>query len=153
MPQSILPLFPSDATAINEVLSFACRDDLVYFFHGNLPVFSHGKDDKASFRMFTSQLYVNGQCTQMELVRAFGVTKISVLRAVEKYRKGGAEAFFVKNKSERKPRVLTAKVLAQAQGLLDEGLSRSAVAEQLGLKENTLGKAINSGRLSEKKRE
>jgi len=88
----------------------------------------------------------------MELVRAFGVTKISVLRAVEKYRKGGSAAFFVKNECERKPRILTAKVLAQAQGLLDEGLTRSEVAEQLGLKVNTLGKAINSGRLSEKKR-
>ena len=153
MPQSILPLFPSDATAINKVLSFACRDGQVYYFHGPLPVFSHARDDKASFRMFTSQLYVNGQCTQMELVRAFGVTKISVLRAVEKYRKGGAKAFFVKNNAERKPRVLTPKVLAQAQDLLNEGLSRSAVAEQLGLKANTIGKAINCGRLSEKKRE
>ncbi len=152
MPQAILPLFPSDATVINKVLSFARRDGQVYYFHGNLPVFSHGEDDIASFSMFTSQLYVNGQCTQAELVRAFGITKISMIRAVKKYREGGTEAFFIKKIAKRKPRVLTAKVLAQAQELLDEELSRSEVAEQLGLKGNTLGKAINSGRLTEKKR-
>jgi orotate phosphoribosyltransferase-like protein len=43
--------------------------------------------------------------------------------------------------------VLTAPVLKQAQDLLDEGLETSEVAEQLGVKRNTLAKAIGAGRL------
>jgi DNA-binding phage protein len=43
--------------------------------------------------------------------------------------------------------VLTPEVLAQAQGLLDEGLGTSEVAEERGVKRNTLAKAIAAGRL------
>lgn len=151
MPQAILPLFPSDATSINGLLSFACRDGQTYYFHGSIPIFSHTCDDLASFRMFTSQLYVNGLCTQAELMRAFGVPKSAVIRAVKKYREGGPGAFFIKKKPKRQPRVLTEDVLAQAQALLDEGRPRPEIAESLGLKVNTLSKAINTGRLAEKK--
>jgi transposase-like protein len=43
--------------------------------------------------------------------------------------------------------VLTAEVLKEAQERLDEGLETSEVAEQLGVKRNTLAKAIHAGRL------
>jgi hypothetical protein len=70
MPEIIYPLFPDDATPINKVLSFAKRDGQVYYFQGCLPVFSHAEDDLRSFRMFTSQLVVNGNCKQVEIVTA-----------------------------------------------------------------------------------
>ena len=49
--------------------------------------------------------------------------------------------------NRRGPAVLTAEVLKEAQRLLDEGLATSAVAEQLGVKRDTLAKAIRAGRL------
>jgi len=38
-----------------------------------LPVFAHAKSDLASFRLFTSQLIVQGSATQGHVARAFGV--------------------------------------------------------------------------------
>src|SRR5665811_1573099 len=84
MPQGIIPLFSDDTTPVNEFVAFQKRDGMVYYFHGCLPIFSHPEGDKASFRMFTSQLYITGNCKQSEIVRAFGVTPISVKRAVKK---------------------------------------------------------------------
>lgn len=148
MLQTLLPIFPSEVVEINARLAFAKRDGHIYYFNGNMPIFSHAEDDYASFRMFTSQLYVNGNCTQQEIVRAFAVSSISVKRSVKKYRAGGPGAFFIKTRKS-KPRVLTAEVLQRAQELFVQGLSRNEVCEELNLKYDTLYRAINSGRVVE----
>ena len=147
MGQLILPLFLEGTTEINGVMSYERRDGMVYYFHAGLPVFVHGEGDVGSFRMFTSQLYVNGTCTQSEVVKAFGVSAISVKR----YREEGAAGFF-KRPAARRPAVLTEEVLQEAQRRLADGEDRGAVAEVLGIKADTLYRAIRSGRLVEGKK-
>lgn len=151
MPQSLLPIFPSDATAINEIISFCKRDGSVYYFHGCLPVFTHAEHDLKAFRLFASQLVVNGSCTQAEVVRAFGISAISMKRYVKKLRAGGAKAFFAERR-RRRPPVLTPEVVTHAQTLLAEGHARAAVAKTLALKPDTLSKAVRAGRLVEPKK-
>ncbi len=151
MPQGILPLFADDATPINGLISFQRKNGMVYYFHGCLPLFSHPQDDKASFRMFTSQLYIDGNCKQSEIVKAFGVTSISVKRAVKKYREGGTAAFFQSPHTKRKPRILTDEVVRKAQAMLDDGMSRLDIAKELNIKSDTLYRAVRSGKLTEKK--
>jgi transposase-like protein len=96
--------------------------------------------------MITAQFCINGNAKQSEISRAFGVTPISVKRAVKRYRERGVAGFYEKPK-RRGPAVLTEAVLSQAQGLLDEGLASAEVAEELAVKRNTLDKAIRAGRL------
>ena len=146
MPQPLLPMFPADVTAINELVSFAKRDGMVYYFNGPMPVFSHPETDRASFRMFTSQLVVNDNCTQAQIVRAFGISAISMKRYVKRYRQSGAAGFF-QGRAARQPRVLTPAVLQKAQELIGQGRGRSQVAQELGLKSDTLRKAIRAGRI------
>ena len=55
------------------------------------PLFQHPENDRRSFRMFTAQLICQGTCRQVEIVRAFGVSKNSVIRSVNTYRAGGVE--------------------------------------------------------------
>lgn len=148
MPQPLLPLFPSDATQINELVSFARRDGTVYYFNGALPVFSHAETDRASFKMFISQLVVHGNCRQAEIVRAFGISTISIKRYAKRYRQEGVAGFF-KSRTPRQPRVLTPLVVQKAEELFQQGQERNAVARQLGIKSDTLRKAIQDGRISE----
>jgi len=101
------------------------------------------------FQVLTAQLIDAGACTQAEVVRAFGVPKISVARAVRRYREGGPAAFFKTRRGRRGGTVLTAEVLAAAQRLLDREAGRAAVAEELGVPADTLRKAIADGRLGE----
>ncbi len=153
MPQTLLPLFPSGAIPINEVIWYEKSGGQVYYFHGGLPIFSHGEQDSVSFRLITSQLVEMGNCKQAEIIKAFGVSSISVKRYVKKYRNGGAAAFFEKP-ATRKPRVFTPGTLIQAQQLLADGHSAPDVAQSIGVKLDTLQKAIRAGRLvvGEKKR-
>lgn len=113
MPQTLLPVFPAEATPVNDLISFCKRDGAVYYLHGCLPVFTHAENDLKSFRLFTSQLVVNGTCTQAELVRAFGISPISRKRHVKKLRAGGSKAFFAARR-KRQPRVLTAEAAPRA---------------------------------------
>ena len=98
--------------------------------------------------MFTAQLICVGACRQVDIVRAFGVSKNSVIRSVNKYRAGGVKAFYTP-RATRGATVMTPKVTAQAQQLLGAGWSRREVAEHLGLKLDTLRKALQQGRLTE----
>jgi len=146
MPQVQLPLFPAGTTQLNESLAVECRDGRITYYNGHLPVFTHALEDLAAFRLFTSQLVVNGSASQGDIRRAFGVPKIAVQRAVDRYRVGGAAAFFVAPKP-RTGRKLTPGVLAQVQGLLDQGQSVPAISRQTGVLANTIHKAIRAGRL------
>jgi transposase len=146
MPQIQLPIFPDGAEHVNAQLAFEKRNGQVTYFNGSMPVFIHDEDDVATFRMITAQFCINGNATQAEISRAFGVTLISVKRAVKRYREKGVAGFYQEPK-RRGAAVLTTEVLETAQALFDEGLETSAVAEQLGVKRDTLAKAIRAGRL------
>jgi len=146
MSQIQLPLFPAGVTQITSVLAFSKEDGRVTYFNGSMPVFVHDEDDLASFRMITAQFFINGNATQAEIMRAFGVSKISLKRAVKRYREEGPKGFYQPQK-RRGPAVLTPAVLSEAQQLLDEGFEPSQVADRLGIKRDTFSKAIRAGRL------
>jgi transposase-like protein len=146
MPQMQFPFFPEGVTHITSMLAFARREGQVTYFNGNMPVFIHADTDLASFRMITAQFVVSGHATQAQIARAFGVAKISLKRAVKLYREQGPKGFYTP-RNTRGPAVLTAAVLAQAQRLFDEGLHSAEVADRLGIKRDTLSKAVRAARV------
>ncbi len=148
MPQVLLPLIPPGATAINEIISVVREKQQWTYFCGVQPVFQHTEDDRKSFRMFTAQLCAQGACTQAQIIRAFGVSKNSILRSVAKYRQEGIDGFYRPHKG-RGASVMRAEVTSRAQDLLACGHSRKEVAKELGIKHDTLRKAIDQGRLQE----
>jgi hypothetical protein len=146
MPQVQLPFFPEGVTHITPLLAFQADAGRVTYFNGSMPVFIHDVDDLASFRMITAQFCVNGNAKQAEVCQAFGLPKITLKRAVKLYRAEGPKGFYAARKT-RGAAVLTAPVLGEAQRLLDEGLETPEVARQLGIKPDTLSKAVRAGRL------
>jgi transposase len=146
MPQVQLPLFPAGSQNINPDVAFVRRDNQITYFNGQMPLFTHAADDLSSFRLFTTQLIVNGSATQDEIVKAFGVSVTAVKRCVKKYRQGGSKALFVPPR-RRAGTKLDAEHLAQAQQLLDQGLAVPAISQQMGILASTLHKAIRCGRL------
>lgn len=146
MSQTQLPFFPAGVTPITAVLAFRKEDGWVTYFNASMPVFRHEQTDVASFRMITAQFCVNGNAKQAQISRAFGVSKISLKRAVKLYRAQGPKGFYAPRK-RRGPAVLTPSVLSEAQALLDSGLEPPEVADRLGVKPDTLSKAVRAGRL------
>ncbi len=146
MPQMQLPIFPAGVTHITEELAFECRDGVVTYFNATMPVMRHARDDVATFRMITSQFVVHGTVRECDIIRAFGVPPISVKRAVKRYREQGPKGFYAP-RGRRGAAVLTAAVIVEVQGLLDEGRTVAEVAERTQIKRNTLEKAVRAGRL------
>ncbi len=101
------------------------------------------------FRFITSQLVVAGSCRQVDIIKAFGVSKSSVIRSVNRLLDEGAEAFFQPRQRRRGGTKLTPERLERAQALLDQGRSRTETAHEVGVKKDTLRKAISDGRLHE----
>jgi len=141
MPQLHLPIFPDGVTHITDQLAFMKKEGQVTYFNGHMPVFCHAENDVATFRMITSQFCVSGYVKQADIIKTFGVTSISVKRSVKIYREKGPKGFY----APRGAAVLADTVVAEAEEFLAGGASDAEVAEKLGLKVNTLQKAIRAG--------
>jgi transposase-like protein len=151
MPQLQLPIFPVGTTPITAELAFDCQGGKVTYLNGHLPVFQHAQEDLAAFRLFTSQLVVNGTVSQAEIARAFHVPAKTVKRYVKRLREGSSKSFFEPPR-RRSESVLKGEVKQQAQALLDEGHAVPVVARKLGVLPNTLHKAIRTERLHQPKK-
>jgi len=146
MPQIQLPIFPDGVTEISSNLAFEKRDGRVTYFHGMFPVFAHDETDIRTFRMITSQFCVQGSATQPQIVRAFGVPLRTVKRYCKQYKEKGPQGFYEPRVS-RGPAILVPEVVGKVQELLDADQDIKQVSEQLGVKRNTLQKAVRAGRL------
>jgi transposase-like protein len=103
MPQMLLPFFPEEITLVNELIGFVKKGDYVYYFNGQIPIYLHSSDDYQSFKMFVSQLYICGNASQAEIVRAFGINSSGLKRWVKKYQAEGSSGFFNKRKPRSSP--------------------------------------------------
>ncbi len=146
MPQVQLPIFPAGSVEINRDLACRSEGDQVIYYNGHLPVFTHAKNDLASFRLFTSQLIIQGSATQGHIAKAFGVPLVAIKRGTKLYRHRGAAGFFVPKARREGPKLNTEK-LEQARALLRQGQTLAVVSQQTGVLTDTLRKAIAAGRL------
>lgn len=153
MPKVQLPIFSEGFTPINSTLSYEKRNGTVTYFNGMMPVFSHDENDLNTFRMITSQFYVNGNVTQSEVCRTFALAPVTVKRSVKKYREEGVSGFY-KAKKTRGATILLPEILDEVQEQLNQNKEVSEIARSFGIKKNTLDKAISDKRLHkpEKKR-
>ena len=152
MPQALLALIPDGATQINDRISVVQQGGVWTYFCGIVPIFHHAEHDHTAFQWFTASLIVQGNCRQAEILKTFGVSKNAVKRWVKKFHEGGVAAFY-QPRPKRGATVMTLDVVRRAQELLFRGWSRSAVAEELGIKLDTLRKAIQHGRIQEPHRD
>jgi hypothetical protein len=128
------------------------KNGVVWYFHYDMPVFSHAVGDVASFRMFTSSLCDHGQCKLVEVEAVFEVSAISVKRALKQYRTEGAQSFFVSRRPAVVPRVLKGELLKAVQELLDAGYPPRAIEDRLLVKADTIRNAIDDDRLHRPKK-
>jgi hypothetical protein len=96
--QMLLPLFPAESTLINSRLAVQKHEGTVYYFNGSMPIFLHGENDIDSFRFISSQMVINGNCKQVDIVNCFGVSPISVKRWVKRYKQSKELSDFVSKK-------------------------------------------------------
>ena len=152
MPQLQLPIFPAGTKEINQDVGVHCAEGTVVYVHGHLPVFQHDEKDLQSFRLFTSQMVVQGTARAREVVEAFGVPLGTVKRYVGLFHTAGPAGFYASKPRQRSATRLTEEVKQEAQALLSAGSSVAEAARQTGVLATTLHKAIRAQRVQFKKK-
>ena len=146
--EELLPLVPHGASTISNNLSVINEEGRWIYFHGGLPVFSHHASDNGAFRMITSSFICEGVCGNIDIEKVFNVSKTSVIRNCKKYKLGGSSAFYRPGRKGRKQgRVFSPEMLKAAEDLLSDNFTRRETADKLGVKYDTLSKAVRDGRI------
>jgi len=148
MPTTLFPVFPEKARFINSHIAVKTVDNEVYYANGEMIIFKHARDDYRSFRFFTSQLIETDNARQKDIQQIFQVSPASVKRWCKVYREQGPAGFYKPKKTRKKGNVLTTEKLQEVQGRLDQGESPKQIEGALGVKADTVRKAIQAGRLS-----
>ena len=84
----------------------------------------------------------------MEIIQFFKVSKESVQRWVKKYREEGNKTFDTNRNGGNRGTILTPEIIKEVQGLLNIGSTPKEIQDELGIKADTIRKAIKSGRLT-----
>ena len=148
MPNTLFPVYPTEAMYINERIAVKTIEKKVYYFNGDMPFYHHEEGNYKSFRFITSQMVELKNVKQMEIVKAFKVSKESVKRWVKLYRTKGEPGFFETRKVKKKGNVLNEELLIKVQTELNLGKTTKSIGEELDIKPDTIRKAIIHKRLT-----
>lgn len=147
MGQLLLPIFPYDTQMITLTLGVREQNGTVYYLHSGMPIFSHAKGDLKKFRYITSNLILQGLCSNQDIVNTFHVSSDSVRRWKRLLSEQGEQAFFVDETRHGWSHKLLPDVLVRIQGKLDKGQSVNSIAKEEGLSEGSIRASIKLGRL------
>lgn len=153
MGQLLLPIFPQDSRMITLSLGFREKDGTVYYLHSGVPIFSHQTGDMTMFRYITSNLVLQGLCTNQDIVDAFHVSVDSVSRWKKKLSEQGEKAFFMPENRHGRCYKLVPQVLERIQNKLDAGQSAYSIAKEESITEGSIRYAFSQGRLKKNKRQ
>ena len=142
------PTIPEGSTVINDIVCVENINGTWTYWVYLWPIYTHEQSQRAQFRYAASSLINAGLCQQVQIAQAFGVDRKMLGRAQKQLRERGAESFFQRRPGRTGGTVLSDERLAQAQQLLNEGLSRAEVSAELQIKADTLRKALKDGRLT-----
>jgi DNA-binding CsgD family transcriptional regulator len=147
MGQILLPLFPPDTRMITHTLGVREQNGTVYYLHSGEPIFSHDPGDMNMFRYITSNLILQGRCTNQDIVDTFHVSVDSVSRWKKKLTEEGEKAFFKPEMRHGRSHKLLPDVLDRIQGELNKGKSAYSIAKAEGISEGSIRYAFKHGRL------
>lgn len=147
MGQLLLPIFPSDTRMITLTLGVLEHEGTVYYLHSGMPIFSHIAGDLNKFRYITSNLILQGLCSNQSIADTFHVSIDSVARWKKKLSEEGEASFFNDEARHGRSHKLLPDVLDRIQNKLNEGRSAYSIAKEEKISEGSIRYAIGLGRL------
>ena len=144
--QLLLPDFPDGATRIAYGLHLLKKDGVVTYFLGTDNFFHHRVGDTSSQHFILASLMDNSHVRPCELERApLCIPKRTLMNWLEQLRTRGPDSFFRPPGHRSGSAVMTPGRVARCEQLFARGLSPAAVAQQAGIGDSTLRKALARG--------
>ena len=144
MLQTYIPYCSKSSTPINEKIAMDSDEKEVVFFSATGPFYSFKKDDNFSKRLAQGTLVSLGLASVTEVSKAIGVNRTTVLRNFNIFKEKGPEGF-IDNRSNRGPYKLTKEKQQVVKRLLDEGATLAVAADEVGVSDGCVRRAIRHG--------
>jgi len=152
MIEPSLSLLPRGARVISRRLAVAEDGDLLVVFDASGPIYQCRRDDREGLRLAAGMFNHLGLAGLKSLGDALGMDPSTVFRSRKRFEAGGVEAVRTRKGGPKEATKLTAKVCARAQHCLDQGWSIRRSADEVGVSEGALRRAIKRGLLMGKAR-
>lgn len=127
-----------DRIAVNERCFLRQTDGCAVVFVKGEVVFSYDTDDVAARRLAMIQLVESKVASKTAIAKAFGVTRMTIHRLVEKYRAHGVPALVPKKLGPKGPRITGGRREQVILRRKESGESNYQIAERLGLSEGSI---------------
>ena len=111
-------------------------------FANGIPLLHYASTDKAAEQYAMIHLVESGLATQEEIIAAFGCSRPTLFRARRKYNEGGMAALVPKKTGPKEGSQVKRAMERRLLSLKNKGLSNAAIGSRLGLKEDTVRKAL-----------
>ena len=145
--QQTLFVPPPAARIVSPRLAILFDDHQLVAYNGADPIYRCRRDDRDGLRLAAAMLSHLKLAPDTDLAEALGVSRETVRRNRKLYAEGGVEAVRTLPRGPKGPHKLTETVRRRAQCCLDQGWPVHRVAEEVGLTEGGLRRAIRQGRL------
>jgi prepilin-type processing-associated H-X9-DG protein len=144
--QQSLPLKQPESSPctihINGRCNYREEGDIRVIFANGIPLFHYAQGDKAANQYAMIHLVESGLASQQEVAEAFNYTRLTIFRAKRKFDKGGMAALVPKKRGPKDGSKVDKAEARRIVALKEKGLTNVAIGSRLGLKEDTVRKAL-----------
>ena len=136
---------------INGRCNYREEGDIRVIFANGIPLFHYAQGDKAANQYAMIHLVESGLASQQEVAEAFNYTRLTIFRAKRKFDKGGMAALVPKKRGPKDGSKVDKAEARRIVALKEKGLTNVAIGSRLGLKEDTVRKALKRMGYSQRK--
>jgi transposase len=144
--QQNLLIPPAETTPSTIHISSKCNyreeGDIRVIFANGIPLLHYAREDKAANQYAMVHLVETGLATQQEVAEAFNCSRLTIYRAINKYNEGGMVALMPKKRGPKDGSKINQAKFRRIVKLKERGLTNVAIGSRLGLKEDTVRKAL-----------
>jgi len=145
--QLCIPFVPPEAQLVNSILAISRQGKRLLYIAAGVPIFSHEEGDEEAERVILGQIVGLGLAKKTELAMAVGRHRNTIARHGITLASEGVAGLRTRKPGPKAPHKLKGRRLAQAQSLLEQGLSIRETARRVGVTHPTILHALGQGRL------
>ena len=127
---------------ISGMCTFRDEGELRVIFANGIPLLHYARTDRAAEHYALIHLVACGLATQQEVAAAFGCARQTIFRAQRRYDHGGMAGLVPKKKGPKEGSKVSRVMERRIGALKSKGLTNAAIGSRLGLKEDTVRKAL-----------
>jgi transposase len=127
---------------ISSKCNYREEGDLRVIFANGIPILHYACDDKTAHQYAMIHLVETGLASQKEVAEAFGCSRLMIFRAKNKYNEGGMVALMPKKRGPKDGSKVNKAKARRIIALKEKGLTNAVIGSRLGLKEDTVRKAL-----------